>query len=65
MFDSVALKYYRLLRIPSKMARYVSLIYPLYLLLIVLIDLIPCIIKNYYSTVVSITIVIHVLCFSL
>lgn len=65
MLDSVALKYYRLLRIPSKMARYVSLIYPLYLLLIVLIDIIPCIIKNYYSTVVSITIVIHVLCFSL
>ncbi|MCS7111761.1 MAG: DUF2070 family protein [Sulfolobales archaeon] len=65
MLDSMALKYYRFLRIPSKIARHVSLLYPLYILLIVLIDLLSCSIKNQCGTPIFFAaVIIHVLHFS-
>ncbi len=66
MLDTIALKYYRFLRIPSKIAKYISLLYPLYILIILFIDLLPCIVKNYHCSIVAFTaVMIHMLYFSL
>lgn len=66
MFDTIALKYYRFLRIPSRIAKYVYFLYPLYILIILFIDLLSCITKSHHCSVTTFTaVVIHILYFSL
>jgi len=64
MLDSIALKYYRFLRIPSRISRYISFLYPLYILFIIFINTSICIITGNSISITLFAIMIHITSFS-
>lgn len=64
MLDSIALKYYRFLRIPSRISKYISFLYPLYILFIIFINISICIITGNNISIALFVIMIHITSFS-